>query len=394
MNGEKTQKVSSIIPEHVHHTRITTYEEYAKKIDIITSDVGYNLSFIIGKKGNGKTSAFERILKQYEIVVPERRGDDDDSSGDDAADGDDTSVDEEAQNDAPIAYLNNAASGVGLYQWAYDNRDKKVLILDDVRKLFKEDDAVTILMALCNTTAPKRVHWRKQNKQLANDGVPPSFTTSSRMVIISNTIDGIVERLEPLLDRGRTFFFDPSVDELHHNWAKNWSDPEVWEFIGRHLDECPYPSGRWYFHAAEEKRVNSTGWKKELLEVWRSTDPERGLFIEVQNDPKFLTERQRIDAFKRLGNQRNLPSSRPTYFRWKNEYPHLVRPLPSSTTSDHTSISSDITSKTTPSVVAEQVQVTVEQMVDSTVAEVSVKSHKRSAPAKKQVLVATGKEVI
>lgn len=339
--------VSSILPADILHERLTTYDELDRIVSIILAG-SYNLTMLIGRKGNGKTRSFENVIEEYERTAPRIRirmvdgkpvkvGEDEVDESDDDEDGetDDEGDIEEIvdMSKCRIAYLNNAASAVGLYTWAYHNRDK-ILVIDDVRKLFKDDGAITVLMALCNTNPVKRVFWETQNKTLEKNNIPKSFKTKSSVVIINNSIDGIQARLEPLLDRGRTFLFDPSKEELHAQ-AKTWvKDKEVYQWVSDNLTLMPYPSFRWYTGILEEKRANEVlpphkrrDWRQWILNVWSSLDPAVQTFVEVQHNPALANaaEPERIEEFVRLGRLRNHPASRATWFRYKKDYPHQVR---------------------------------------------------------------------
>ncbi|MCL2641836.1 MAG: hypothetical protein FWD53_13380, partial [Phycisphaerales bacterium] len=72
----------------------------------------------------------------------------------------------------------------GLYcqLWEYRNRP---VILDDLDKLYAHPGCVRLLKPLCNTVRKKTLHWLT-NLTLGERVVPPSFSTTSNVILIAN----------------------------------------------------------------------------------------------------------------------------------------------------------------------------------------------------------------
>jgi len=285
--------VNKLLPAHVYPDVIRRYSELNGLLDKLISPGGFNATIIVGNPGNGKSTPFEKAIRDAE----------------------------EKCKPPTLAISTTHNTACGLYSFAYDNLDR-LLVIDDDRSLLKDKKVVNVLMALCDTRPDgKRMTWNSNNSAMRKAGIPTSFVTHSRVVIINNSIEAAAKVLDALADRANVVLFDPPPNELHVHAI--WADPDVWEFIGRNLHLMPYASFRWYFHAGERER-NGEDWRAWLMGVW-TRDPSLKLFVQIQHDNTLATTAQRVEQFIELGTLGYVPASRATYFRLAKAHPHLVR---------------------------------------------------------------------
>lgn len=83
--------------------------------------------------------------------------------------------------------IKGTSSGVGIYQFLYEHRKAKVLVIDDSDAIYNTPEAVEILKAAMDTKKVRKVSWMKQNVNLKSLGVPQSFTINARIILITNS---------------------------------------------------------------------------------------------------------------------------------------------------------------------------------------------------------------
>lgn len=109
-------------------------------------------------------------------------------------------------------------SAIGLYETLYNNREKgQVLLLDDVDRVFYDDEALNILKAALDTSAVRTISWSKASKYLEDSKVPNRFQYEGQIVFITNlNLDRIVAkggRLAPHINAlmSRSIFLDLAI---------------------------------------------------------------------------------------------------------------------------------------------------------------------------------------
>jgi hypothetical protein len=177
-------------------------------------------------------------------------------------------------------YLSGVSSAVALYSFLFENRDRPI-ILDDVEAALKNQDVVTILKGLTDTSKPSVIGWNKQNSVLRERGVPASFRTTSPTCILLN--DAARYRnpdVQALLNRSRVVVFDPPPVEVFKYAEKWWCDLhgadnyDVLFFCRNNLERINQLDCRDLFRAVEEKK-RGQDWMKYLLDQWSEPlDPE------------------------------------------------------------------------------------------------------------------------
>ena len=149
-------------------------------------------------------------------------------------------------------WIEGNATPFGMYAKLYKHRDQFVVI-DDVDALYADRSGVRLLKCLCQTEEAKSVAWHSDARSLERQGIPREFTTTSRVIIISNDWKTLNSNVAALQDRGHVLFFEPSAGEVHHQAGKWFEDQEILGWFGANLHRVREPSLRHYVRAKELK---------------------------------------------------------------------------------------------------------------------------------------------
>ena len=176
------------------------------------------------------------------------------------------------ENTPGACFINSAASAVGLYVAAYQNRNKP-MVLDDVDGLLKDQTVVSLLKSLASDRDEKTVTWAKQSSALQKLEIPTQFTTTSRLCILCNEFPKVSKNVQAVLDRAKLVCFTPDVEENHEYvrtfWGKeNRAHMDVYNFFGENLYRITTPSIRLYNAALREKLLGNN-FKEWLLKQWQ-----------------------------------------------------------------------------------------------------------------------------
>jgi hypothetical protein len=216
----------------------------------------------------------------------------------------------------PALWLQGHVTSFEMYRELYRHKDELVVI-DDVDCLCAERESVRLLRDLCDSQVVKTVAWHSATGKLEEEGIPPSFSTASKVCIIGNAWKTLNPSVAALEDRGHAVLFDPSAEEVHHRTADWFTDRDIYDFIGASLHLISRPSMRHYTLARELKQAGMA-WRDKLLEAWL---PSWRTFLVAQllADPSFASEEERVMAFAARSG-----GSKSTYYR----HVALLRPPP------------------------------------------------------------------
>jgi hypothetical protein len=86
--------------------------------------------------------------------------------------------------------ISGAISAIQLYKTGYKLRDKNcVIVLDDVDKIWKDLETLSILKAMCDSSDVRTISWKKESKALVdedNGDIPSSYDFEGAIVFITN----------------------------------------------------------------------------------------------------------------------------------------------------------------------------------------------------------------
>ena len=85
-------------------------------------------------------------------------------------------------------YNSGVTTAVALYKMFYDNNDK-VIVLDDIETIFKDDRIINLLKAaLWDVDGKRRISYKSTSKTL--EDYPDSFEFTGKLIILANEIQG------------------------------------------------------------------------------------------------------------------------------------------------------------------------------------------------------------
>jgi len=204
-------------------------------------------------------------------------------------------------------YLQGRVTAFEMFRELYRHQDEPVVI-DDVDDIYQNPQAVRLLRSLCQTETVKTVAWHSSTRILDEEAIPRQFDTTSRVLIVANAWSTLNASVKALEDRGHMLFFDPTPTEVHRRTAEWFREPEIYEFVGKHLPLVKSLSMRDYQIALEAKEAN-LDWHHVLLNRLLKCSRRRLLAARLMNDPSFDTEEDRARAFIAEGG-----GCRATYF--------------------------------------------------------------------------------
>lgn len=270
---------SPSVPREV--IRLTAYEH----LDLYLSKFArgeLGLVLLLGRHGTGKSETVRRVLS-----CPVHTG----------------------KRDGRLLYVEGHMQPFGLYRQLWEFRDQLV-VLDDLDRLYADQDCVRLLKPLCNTVRQKHLSWL--TNVTANDrSLPSSFTTSSSVILICNEWKSLNPNVRALEDRAIILHFCPDNAAVHRRVQEWFEDREVYDFLGKLLPLIPEISMRHYCKGAHLRRAGLTDWRRSLLQMVLP-DARKAAVVAVQNDPALTTEEQRVAEFVSITG-----ASRATYFRAK-----------------------------------------------------------------------------
>lgn len=84
-------------------------------------------------------------------------------------------------------YHNGYTTPLSLYQFLYQHRDKKLLVLDDIEGIFTNKNSLAILKgALWDTDGKRMVQYNTTSRR--NDGIPNQFFIKAKIIILCNKL--------------------------------------------------------------------------------------------------------------------------------------------------------------------------------------------------------------
>jgi len=234
-----------------------------------------NLTILIGSPGLMKTKALERACRGRALI-----------------------------------HVTAKKSPVEFYKDLYEKRDALVL-LDDVESAYKDDDGKVLLRSLTETTEEKTVVWGTRTKILDGDGneIPKSFTTKSRVFIITNNwrTGGIYSAIE---SRGNKFVFTPSWAEVYSQAGTWFRDQEILDYVHANLGRMKHPDVRLLKNALDMRLLNLPGhdWREVFDHCMQMDRVDREIARLIKNEG--MTQKERVAEFVKGGF-----GDRATFFR-------------------------------------------------------------------------------
>ncbi len=239
-------------------------------------------------------------------------------------------------HDVEYAYTDSFTTPQAFYIWLYRNRDKEVLVVDDVAGFMNNNKVLAFLKgALWEVNGERILHYMTTKPMQDEYGnfVPNAFRLSARMIIITNKLNKKNPHLNAVVTRVNYCKVEIDHAELMNILKqvakKDFPDlsyedrMEVYEFINKNTSNANNDLNirsliKCFQHKRYSKRINNPDlWKRLAMLNIINKNPILVTVEELISNPKFGTEGERVAEFENRTGR-----SRATYFRMKEQLKH------------------------------------------------------------------------
>jgi hypothetical protein len=295
---EEEQQIEDDLKKvHVEQLKSNVYLEMDAYVEMVARGISYG-TIIEGPGGTGKTW---RILNNLK--------------------------------DVDYAYTDSFTTPAAFYIWMYKNRNKEVLIIDDIANFMNNEKILAFLKGGLWEVNGKRIIHYMTTKPLQDENgeyIPNTFILSARMIIITNRLNKRNPHLNAVLTRVNytkvEIDFDELMNILEQIVKKGFPGLEkeecieVYEFIKTNASESTAGLNIRSLIKCFQQRVYSKAienpdlWKRLAMISILMKNPTLVIVEEIENNPKLKTVEDKIKEFKsRTGKVRS------TYFRLKEQ---------------------------------------------------------------------------
>jgi len=228
------------------------------------------------------------------------------------------------KNKVDYEILSTASTHIHIIRFFYENRNKKVLLLDDTQGIFSNMKIISVL---------KQATWGNGEKKIIHKGTPDSrvkdipekFPFKPNLIILTNKIDNLKNpNTQAVLSRciyteikisyTEKILMLEKVSKMTYKNLNENERKEIFDFIKQNTTEATEFDLRLLTKIYEIYLSNKDNWK-ELSKHLLKTDKKRELMLDLINSGKPIS--QQISEFKERAEELNLASSRRAYFRFK-----------------------------------------------------------------------------
>jgi hypothetical protein len=202
------------------------------------------------------------------------------------------------------------------YKQMYEHRHQKIWF-DDVYYLLLNKLNIALLKQICETTETKRLCYHTTSELIGD--VPEEFTTSSKVLITCNCIEGSNPHLKAVKDRGFHIEFNPTrqeiisrLQEVSQNYPllEDKEKEEVLNIIeanSKYIKDLSLRTLVKGFQLFQYYKQKGVDWQEDFLKMLGLSDKMvrmNELLVKYDNDNDRLTEwewsRQTFYTYKRL----------------------------------------------------------------------------------------------
>lgn len=181
---EATKELEDWKRSESQHVNIPEFKIPKQLMNVVLSGSDYHGLILLGEGGIGKTVMSLSVIKnQFEPCGWE--------------------------------YLNGYTTPLALYEFLYNNRKKKVLIMDDVEGLFNNPVSLGIMKgALWDTDGKRIVQYASKSDKME---LPGAFTTEAKIIILCNKIPKQADQsMRALLSRTISYEFNLNYETKYN----------------------------------------------------------------------------------------------------------------------------------------------------------------------------------
>ena len=233
-----------------------------------------------------------------------------------------------------FAFFNSYTTPLAFYSFLYKNKDRDVLVIDDVAKLFTDNTLLNFLKnALWDSVNEKRIVNYGTSKPISDDEVgviPRMFELNAKIIIIANYINQKNPDVKAVLSRVNHCRVEIKKDELikileqvakkNYDGLSEIERMEVFNYLKRKSDETLIDLNiRTLIRAFQFKRFSKQVKNDELWTVLLSknlkVDDRAEIVKTLVADKSFASEEDRAKKFEDLTGL-----GRATYFNLKKKF--------------------------------------------------------------------------
>jgi hypothetical protein len=235
--------------------------------------------------------------------------------------------------DVDYAYTDSFTTPAAFYIWMYKNRNKEVLIVDDVSGFMNNEKILAFLKGALWEVNGKRILHYMTTKPLQDENgeyVPNTFILSARMIIITNRLNKKNPHLNAVITRVNYTKVEIDFDELMNIFEQivkkdypglNLNERyEVFEFIKKNTLESNVNLNirsliKCFQQYVYSKNIdNPELWKRLTMISILQKNPNLVVVEEIEKNPTFKTVDEKVKEFGRRTGK-----GRATYFRLKEQ---------------------------------------------------------------------------
>lgn len=209
-----------------------------------------------------------------------------------------------------------------------------VIVVDDADSLLNNNDGLEIIRCLAETEGVRRVSWNTTTAKLKASRVPPSFETTSRLVLISNK-GRRGDMFDSVISRGLCVSFNPPWSAVLA-YVEQWcEDKVVLKYVRDHLNKfVGGPDIRDFLRASSIRNAGfeHSDWRSVFSQYLPEENDSISVFRQLLLDSSFKSHRQRALEF-----QERAGMGRSTFYRWLKDpgvNPTIATGEPSDTPED------------------------------------------------------------
>jgi len=242
--------------------------------------------------------------------------------------------------DVDYAYTDSFTTPAAFYIWMYKNRNKEVLIVDDIAGFMTNEKVLAFLKGgLWEVNGRRIIHYMTTKPLQDENGeyVPNTFILSARMIIITNKLNRKNPHLQAVVTRVNYCKVEIDFDELMNIFEQIVKKEypglslderyEVFNYIKENTSETNIQLNIRSLIKCFQQRVYSKNikspdlWKRLAMISILQKNPNLVIVEEIENDPQFKTVEEKVAEFKRKTGK-----ARATYFRLKEQLSQFTGP--------------------------------------------------------------------
>jgi len=221
-------------------------------------------------------------------------------------------------------YKSGFSTPLAFYRWAYFNRDKKVLVIDDLEGLLSSDKGLGLLKCCLEGVNGKRKVYYDTTSEKIGD-VPSEFIAKFMVVILANRIPHNRKvDIDAVLSRAINYTVDLSHEQImsiSQNIILNNDDlNEIQKGIAIKILLKKITPANIDFNLRDINKLGilvkyNSHKAEELYEKIMDKDELCEIYMEVSNLE--ISQMDKIKKFLEIADQRGIQTSQRTYYRIK-----------------------------------------------------------------------------